>query len=114
MGLHLEKTMSEEWKKQDRSCPPCPDCGTALYEKFLGNGGWVLTEMETSDSNRLSKAHEPSDCVRVLRAKFTRFIAAYESMRRRFGGDYAGWFVECDELVKRHDETVGATNTALA
>jgi hypothetical protein len=36
----------------------------------------------------------------------TRFVAAYESMRRRFGDEYEGRFAECDELVKRHDESV--------
>ena len=97
--------MSEEWKKQDRPCPPCPDCGVELYEKFWGNGGWVSTERETADSTRPSKAHGPSDCVKVLRDKFTRFITAYESMRRRFGGRFA----ECDELVKQHDESASAT-----
>ena len=36
--------MSDAWEKRDRACPPCPDCGTELYEKFWGNGGWVRTE----------------------------------------------------------------------
>jgi hypothetical protein len=33
--------MSEDWKKQDRQRPPCPNCGTLLYDKFWGNGGWA-------------------------------------------------------------------------
>ena len=49
--------MSEHWKKQDRECPPCPDCGAELYEKFWGNGGWAKTDKTTD------KAHSEEDCV---------------------------------------------------
>jgi hypothetical protein len=62
--------MSEEWKKQDRPCPPCPDCGVELYEKFWGNGGWVGSDKDTD------KAHEALDCVRVLSAKVDRMKSA--------------------------------------
>ena len=55
--------MSEEWKKQDRPCPPCEDCGTFLYEKFWGNGGWAKTEIGNDEP------HDSSDCVKVLRKK---------------------------------------------
>ena len=55
--------MSEAWKKQDRACPPCPDCGTELYEKFWGNGGWMPTEKATE------RAHGPSACVPKLRLR---------------------------------------------
>jgi hypothetical protein len=54
--------MSDAWKKHDRACPPCRDCGTELYEKFWGNGGWAATEKATD------KTHDYSDCVKVLRA----------------------------------------------
>ena len=30
--------MSEHWKKHDRPCPPCTNCGAELYEKFWGGG----------------------------------------------------------------------------
>jgi ssDNA-binding Zn-finger/Zn-ribbon topoisomerase 1 len=59
--------MSDSWKKHDRPCEPCPDCGTELYEKFWGNGGWVRTEKATD------KTHHESDCVRVLKAKLGYF-----------------------------------------
>jgi hypothetical protein len=55
--------MRDVWKKQDRDRPPCPDCGTPLYDAFWGNGGWVPTE---SDTDRM---HSKDDCVRVLKAK---------------------------------------------
>lgn len=58
--------MRDEWKKQDRPCPPCPDCGTELYEKFWGNGGWVRTDKATD------RTHIPDDCVRVLKAKLAK------------------------------------------
>lgn len=32
-----------------------------------------------------------------------RFITAYESLRHRFGDEYAGRFAECDEMVKLYD-----------
>jgi len=38
-----------------------------------------------------------------IRAELTRFITAYESMRRRFGNEYEGRFAECDALVQKHD-----------
>jgi len=55
--------MTEEWEKQDRQRPPCPDCGTLLYEKFWGNGGWAPTEQSTG------KTHGPEDCVVMLKAQ---------------------------------------------
>lgn len=53
--------MSSSWEDQDRLCPPCPDCGTELYEKFWGNGGWSKTDKATN------RSHGPEDCVRVLK-----------------------------------------------
>lgn len=50
--------MSEEWKKQDRPCPPCPHCGAELYDKFWGNGGWVPTEKGTD--------HVHGNCIRSV------------------------------------------------
>ena len=58
--------MTEEWKKQDRQRPPCPDCGTLLYEKFWGNGGWAPTEQSTG------KTHGPEDCVVMLKAQLVQ------------------------------------------
>lgn len=55
--------MSEDWKKHDRQRPPCSNCGTPLYDKCWGNGGWVATEQATG------KAHGPEDCVVVLKAQ---------------------------------------------
>jgi hypothetical protein len=46
-----------------KPCLSCADCGTELYEKFWGNGGWAPTETATG------KTHGPEDCVKVLRAK---------------------------------------------
>lgn len=53
----------DAWKKHDRACPPCEDCGTELYEQFWGNGGWVRTDKTTG------KTHCERDCIRVLKAK---------------------------------------------
>lgn len=55
--------MSEAWKKKDRPCPPCSDCGETLYEKFWGNGGWAKTEIATD------KAHSAEDCVKRLKTR---------------------------------------------
>ena len=56
--------MSEYAKKYDRPCPPCANCGSELYEKFLGNGGgWAKTDKVTDE------AHGERQCVRLLRAK---------------------------------------------
>jgi hypothetical protein len=62
--------MSEEWKKYDRPCPPCANCGVVLYEKFWGNGGWAKTEKSTD------KTHGASDCVKrmAMELKRTRAI----------------------------------------
>jgi hypothetical protein len=35
--------------------------------------------------------------------ELARFIAAYESMRRRFGDEHEVRFSECDALVQKHD-----------
>jgi hypothetical protein len=53
--------MGEDWKKQDRPCAPCPDCGAELYEKFWGNGGWAKTDKATD------RTHGADDCVKRLR-----------------------------------------------
>jgi hypothetical protein len=53
--------MSDAWKKHDRPCPPCPDCGAELYEKCWGNGGWAKTDKATD------RSHHDSDCVKRLR-----------------------------------------------
>jgi hypothetical protein len=55
--------MSDEWKKQDRPCDPCPDCGAELYDKFWGNGGWVKTDKINGHT------HGSVDCVRVLKLR---------------------------------------------
>ncbi len=55
--------MSEAWKKHDRPCPPCANCGAELYEKFWGNGGWAKTDKAAD------KTHHDSDCVKVLKAR---------------------------------------------
>lgn len=78
--------MSEEWRKQDRPCPPCADCGVALYEKFWGNGGWVKTDMH-------DKAHTSDDCVVGLRARLRVVREIYKKLIAR-GGDsltYGEW-----------------------
>lgn len=51
------------WKKHDRQRPPCSNCGTLLYDKCWGNGGWVATEQATG------KSHGPEDCVVMLKAQ---------------------------------------------
>lgn len=53
--------MRVDWKKQDRECPPCPNCGAERFEAFWGNGGWVPTDKKTGEM------HTAEDCVRVLR-----------------------------------------------
>ena len=57
--------MSEEWKKHDRPCPPCTNCGAELFEKFWGNGGWAKTDKATSES------HSERDCIARLRKEVT-------------------------------------------
>jgi hypothetical protein len=59
-GWEIDK-MNEEWKKQDRPCPPCANCGEELYEKFWGNGGWAPTSKATD------KTHSDRDCVASMR-----------------------------------------------
>jgi hypothetical protein len=49
--------MSDAWKKHDRPCPPCANCGAELYEKFWGNGGWAKTDKATGE------AHSERDCI---------------------------------------------------
>jgi hypothetical protein len=61
-----ETTVQEGWRKHDRECAPCPDCGTELYEKFWGNGGWVKTEKKTE------KPHDAADCVKTLKRKLAQ------------------------------------------
>ncbi len=60
--------MSEHWKKHDRPCPPCADCGAELYEKFWGNGGWAKTEIGTD------KMHSSSECVKRLKSQPARKV----------------------------------------
>ena len=61
--------MSDEWEKQDRECPPCKDCGTEMYEKFWGNGGWAQTEKATKQT------HGKETCVAVLKSKLKALVA---------------------------------------
>ena len=55
--------MSEEWKKHDRPCPPCVNCGAELYERFWGNGGWAKADKATG------KCHSERDCIVRLKAQ---------------------------------------------
>jgi hypothetical protein len=55
--------MSEEWKKNDRPCPPCVNCGAELYEKFWGNGGWAKTDKGTDEM------HSERKCIANLKAR---------------------------------------------
>jgi len=66
--------MSEAWKKHDRPCEPCPDCGAELYEKFWGNGGWVTTDKETEHT------HGASDCVQELRRHIVYLVRASDTL----------------------------------
>ena len=51
------------WKSRDRERPPCPNCGTELYDQFWGNGGWAAADKATD------KFHNERDCIRVLKAR---------------------------------------------
>ncbi len=54
----------------------------------------------------LEETADESNCagdLEAAKANLTRFITAYESMRRRFGDEYEVRFAECDDLVKKHD-----------
>jgi hypothetical protein len=53
----------EHWKKHDRPRPPCPDCGTELYDQFWGNGGWAPAEKATDD------LHSERKCIIVLKGE---------------------------------------------
>lgn len=53
----------DQWRDQDRGCPPCGDCGEALYEEFWGNGGWIKTSVATL------KPHSERECIVRLTAK---------------------------------------------
>lgn len=52
----------EQWREKDRECPPCEDCGEALYEEFWGNGGWQKTSVATL------KPHSDRNCIANLKA----------------------------------------------
>lgn len=73
----------------------CEICGTPLT---------IQNSEAFAERQQVRMRHVPGNCTQVLYARLTSFIAAYESVRRKFGDDYAGRFAECDELVKRHDE----------
>lgn len=62
--------MSEACKKHDRPCAPCTNCGTELYEKFWGNGGWAKTDKVTNEG------HGQDECIKVLQADLNRLTQA--------------------------------------
>lgn len=66
--------MSEEWRKQDRPCPPCRECGVELYERFWGNGGWAKTEKGDVEP------HTAEDCVRVLKTRWDAAALSRQAM----------------------------------
>lgn len=52
----------------------------------------------TTDSLTLMLNEVERDAFDATACDLVRFLAAYESMRRRFGDEYEGRFAECDEL----------------
>jgi hypothetical protein len=88
--------MSREiWKKQDRECPPCPDCGAELYEQFWGNGGWVKAE-KAGDGERM---HSERRCIGFLAARLGELQAAALAVVEASGRD-GDWSAERDALAK--------------
>ena len=67
--------MSDDWKKRDRPCEPCPCCGAELYEKFYGNGGWARTDKTTD------RMHGTDECVKVLRQRMVTLEAVAEAAK---------------------------------
>lgn len=61
------------WKSRDRECPPCPHCGTALYEQFWGNGGWAKYE-KAGDGET---PHSDRRCIEALKAQLARYKLLY-------------------------------------
>lgn len=94
--------MSDEWRKQDRPCPPCPDCGTELYERFWGNGGWARTERATD------KDHGPGDCVKRLRALLREMVDSDEAC-----SDAIADSKEEDEAQSRYERAWGAVHDLM-
>jgi hypothetical protein len=72
----------------------CGICGSDLT---------IQNSESFAERQQVRVRHVPGNCAQVLYAKLTRFIAAYESMRRRFGDEYEGRFAECDALIQKHD-----------
>jgi len=68
--------MSEEWKKHDRPCAPCADCGAMLYETFWGQGGWAKTDKATN------KVHSERDCIINLKISRTATDASIDNALR--------------------------------
>jgi hypothetical protein len=72
--------MSDSWKEHDRPCPPCPDCGAELYERFWGNGGWAKTDKATGGG------HGTTDCVLRLRRRVVSLESAVLEAARHLCG----------------------------
>jgi hypothetical protein len=68
--------MSDEWKKQDRPCPPCPHCGVELYEKFWGNGGWAPTDKGTDFAH--------GNCIKTVSDRLKRNTTKLTLIRRLY------------------------------
>lgn len=66
-----------EWKTHNRPRPPCQNCGTELYDKFWGNGGWVPTEVGEGE-----RMHTERDCVKVMRSKLADRLAILDGVQR--------------------------------
>jgi hypothetical protein len=98
--------MNEHWKTQDRPCAPCTTCGTELYEKFWGGGGWAPTDKATD------KAHHPEDCVVRLVAMrsekgvlISALVGALLEAERSGNGNSCDGCPTCvwEQSVARHD-----------
>jgi hypothetical protein len=76
--------MREQWKSQDRPCPPCRDCGEELYEQFWGNGGWTKVEKATE------APHDERQCIARLKTAAAHVSDTHRQSAREFLFEWLG------------------------
>lgn len=92
----------DTWKSQDRELPSCIHCGTALYDQFWGNGGWVPTE-KVSDV-----PHTERRCRDALKAEMTRVRAELAASESSVEERVAAFVAEHDRQCKASQKDLEA------
>jgi hypothetical protein len=84
----------EAWKRKDRTCQPCPYCGTPLFEAFFGGGGWAPLEIAEP-----KMAHDNTRCRNACKTKFEVLEAwarrAYTKLNEH-SGEHPGFVAICE------------------